>query len=137
VRKRTYVALNNDGKAIGIVKATSQSEAEAFALRKLPGFIGCLEARSDSADDIDAVLTKLYRKAGMSETDTRLKVLARNSVDLRTYDLTEAQKARNFASGREQPTSADVDEILRQGGLLPQRRDKDQHRRSFQRGGQA
>lgn len=126
--KRTYVALNNDGDAIGIVEAASESEAESFALRKLPGFIGCLEARSANTKDVDAVLTQLYRKAGMSETDTRLKVLARNS-DIRSYDLEELRKAQTFASGSSggrQPTNEDVDAILREAGLLPQRRDKKQ-----------
>ncbi len=83
-----------------------------------------MEARSESTKDVDALLMKLYRRAGMSEPDVKVKVLARNSNNLRTYDLEDMRKAAAFASG--QPTSRDVDEILREGGLLPQPKPKRQ-----------
>ena len=103
-----FVALDSGGNALATLTARDKSDADAFALRKLPGYVAVLESGSGEVEDVDATLQKLYETAGMDSIKARIKVLNRSHAALHSYDLIAMEKAHAFAETEIDASDEDV-----------------------------
>lgn len=103
-----WIACDRMGEPLATVKADTQEQAEALALRKVVGVDRMVEVKSLSRRDLENRLQTAFKQLGYSEATAKTMAARTNVKTLRAYEAESSHEA----------TSAFVERQTNPEGLL-------------------
>jgi hypothetical protein len=81
-----YVSMARDGLALATIRATNESDADALALRRLPGHYSIVEVRSLNKEDFEKSMYEAFREMGYSDSAAKVAATERHPSNLHSYE---------------------------------------------------